>query len=339
MSFKSTAIKAFNKANTITKLAYQYIKFCICFKHLPFSTFIRMKKIHSEYNIDYNALMSLNLLSKPNNYYDNNEYLERCAEINSWEARDLLSNKTILYKRCPQLLGRDVLILSEADTDDIREFIKRNPIFVGKRNYGKCGERFSVYDASSMSAEELITTIHNNKQKLLEGYIVQHHDIAKIYPFSVNTLRIHTVNNGNEIRSYLKPKMRFGCNGSVIDANGKESYRAVLNLDGTVDMAAKIDKCGLISKAILHDNTGVVFDDVHIPFVPEAVSLAITAAAYFPEAGFIGWDIAITEAGPVIVEGNAISGCFSTYQTINYLYHGCGLKNEIDEMLSFAENV
>lgn len=224
MSFKSTAIKAFNKANTITKLAYQYIKFCICFKHLPFSTFIRMKKIHSEYNIDYNALMSLNLLSKPNNYYDNNEYFERCAEINSWETRDLLSNKTILYKRCPQLLGRDVLILSEADTDDIKEFIKRNPIFVGKRNYGKCGERFSVYDASSMSVEELITTIHNNNQKLLEGYIVQHHDIA------------------------------------------------------------------------------------------------------------------ITEAGPVIVEGNAISGCFSTYQTINYLYHGCGLKKAIDEMLSFAEN-
>jgi hypothetical protein len=46
--------------------------------------------------------------------------------------------------------------------------------------------------------------------------------------------------------------------------------------------------------------------------------------------------VAIREDGPVLIEGNGCSGCFDTYQRISHLYHGCGMKKEIQEMLAFA---
>lgn len=41
-----------------------------------------------------------------------------------------------------------------------------------------------------------------------------------------------------------------------------------------------------------------------MPHWPEVRDLALRAAAAFPWVRFVGWDIAISEGGPVLVEGN-----------------------------------
>ena len=314
-----------------------YAVFCITDRHLPVSTFMKLKRLKTMYGFGYYPAMNLNLLEKPVNYYNMTEYIDRSLRLSSKSVRELFNDKTVLFKRCPEFLGRDILILEEAEKEDIIAFMQKNPRFVGKLNHGNFGEKFSVYDVDPEKYEETIPLFAKNKQELLEGYIYQHEELAKIYPGSVNTLRIHTVNNGNEIRSYLLPKLRIGCDGSTLDANGDASYRAIVNYDGTLQMPVYINKNNKVLKAERHHNTGVIFSEIRIPFVKEAVELAKTAASYFPEAKFTGWDIAITEKGPVIVEGNGISGCFATYQTINYIYNGQGLGKEIDEMFSFAE--
>jgi len=52
------------------------------------------------------------------------------------------------------------------------------------------------------------------------------------------------------------------------------------------------------------------FTGVRLPFWQEAVQLAEAAARAFPEAHSVGWDIAFTEDGPYIVEGNVAWGPF-----------------------------
>ena len=42
-----------------------------------------------------------------------------------------------------------------------------------------------------------------------------------------------------------------------------------------------------------------------LPHWPDAIDVALRAAGVFPWARSIGWDIAITDRGPVLVEGNA----------------------------------
>jgi hypothetical protein len=49
---------------------------------------------------------------------------------------------------------------------------------------------------------------------------------------------------------------------------------------------------------------GAEFSGMQLPFWEEAKSVALRAAAAFPWSRCIGWDVAITPAGPLLVEGN-----------------------------------
>ena len=48
----------------------------------------------------------------------------------------------------------------------------------------------------------------------------------------------------------------------------------------------------------------IKFDTVKVPYVKEAFDMALEAALVVPELRYVGWDIAITEDGPVFIEGN-----------------------------------
>jgi glutathione synthase/RimK-type ligase-like ATP-grasp enzyme len=92
----------------------------------------------------------------------------------------------------------------------------------------------------------------------------------------------------------------------------------------------------IVKKADYHKDTGKRFSEVKIPFMEELYELVKEAADRCPETPYIGWDVAISQNGPVLIEGNGCSGCFNTAQAINNIYHGRGLKKEIMEMLGFA---
>ena len=50
----------------------------------------------------------------------------------------------------------------------------------------------------------------------------------------------------------------------------------------------------------------VVFKDYEIPFFREAVDLALELHTKMYRCHSVGWDIAITEKGPVFIEGNGL---------------------------------
>ena len=313
------------------------VKYCIIHKLPVFATFQKFWKLWKEEQAAPHFIMQTGYLEHPESFYLPESYYKRALEVNSMAACDLLDNKTVLYKRCPKLLGRECLVLSECTESEITDFMKRHIRFVGKRNYGSVGRQFASYDTSVMSLDKIRKEIRKNRQLLLEEYIDQHEVISRIYPHCVNTLRIHTVNNGKEIHNFLDTLLRVGCNNAALDVNETTGcYRLMLNPDGTIAKSVYINSFGWIKKAVKHHNTGVSFEQIKVPYVMEAIDLAKEAAGYFPEVPYIGWDIAITPDGPVVVEGNAVSGAMITYQLIHNLYHGTGLRKEIDEMLDFC---
>ena len=75
-----------------------------------------------------------------------------------------------------------------------------------------------------------------------------------------------------------------------------------LNEDGTP--ACKfIDDAGAIFDK--HPLTGLEFNKIKkIPYVKESFEMVKEAALLIPEIRYIGWDVAITEDGPVVIEAN-----------------------------------
>ena len=53
-----------------------------------------------------------------------------------------------------------------------------------------------------------------------------------------------------------------------------------------------------------HPDTDLRFKGIEIPFWDRCCRLCLQAAGLFPQLPLVGWDLAITPEGPVIMEGN-----------------------------------
>ncbi len=317
--------------------------FIYCLKHeLPFARTRRdMKSLRINENVSAYTLMGLDYMITNREVNDtfmfHREYIERALEINTLDNLWALRDKAEFYRRCPQFLGRECLDVTTASPAEVEDFLKRHKRFVGKMNFGLRAKSFCVYDAPGMTPEQLRKNMERLNQTLLEGYIVQHKTLMDIHPSSVNTVRIHTMNNGSEVKMFLKPMLRTGCDGSRVDTNAEnDSYRTLIEDDGSLSHITYIDRLGRCKKAVMHRTSKVRFSDVRIPYMPEAVQLVRSAAVYFPELPYISWDVAITPQGPVIVEGNSISGATGLYQQMVYLHEKHGIRRQLLDMFDYG---
>lgn len=83
---------------------------------------------------------------------------------------------------------------------------------------------------------------------------------------------------------------------------------------------------------IVHPETGIHFKGFQIPMWYEVLKILERAAARVPQIGYVGWDVAITEDGPVIIEGNNDGG-YVGYQLAD-LCNGHGQKEVYQKFLS-----
>ena len=125
-----------------------------------------------------------------------------------------------------------------------------------------------------------------------------------IFSETVNTLRIITyIKNGDII--FIKGTLKVGQEPNVIVDNVAKGGIGI-NLDlktGTLGFGYTSYKNGFIEYRA-HPKTNYKFFGKTSPFLDEVKDLAVTAHRYFPTFKIIGWDIAITENGPTLVEGN-----------------------------------
>lgn len=70
---------------------------------------------------------------------------------------------------------------------------------------------------------------------------------------------------------------------------------------GSLKKVAK-DKYG--NRYFKHPKTNWAFDEARLPFWNEIIETVIKAAKVLSEVRLIGWDIALTDEGPLILEAN-----------------------------------
>lgn len=154
--------------------------------------------------------------------------------------------------------------------------------------------------------DNMIFQIKTWGRGMIEDRIIQHRDLENIYYKSVNSLRIITVlskEGKNGIR-LLGAFLRIGAAGNSVD-----NY-AVGGLIINVRPDGKLEKYGYIrpeygnAETAVHPDTGIVLENFSVPFFKEAVDLCIKIHGQLPGIYSIGWDVAITGEGPLIVEIN-----------------------------------
>ena len=230
----------------------------------------------------------------------NNEYVRLLNPREHWH---LLEDKVEFLKRFDGFHGRDWIDLREVDRAGFEQFCEEHPRVVAKPLDGTCGRGIEFIETGTRIVG-LYDMLREGKQYLVEEFIVQHPDISRIYPLSVNTLRLVTISRGGKVRLVFS-SMRIG-NGKRVD-NLNSGGMAVLVDEETGKICTPgADKDG---KAYFqHPMTGVDLIGCEIPMYREAVDLVKKAALHIPELGYIGWDVAITEERPVMIEANHFPG-------------------------------
>lgn len=168
------------------------------------------------------------------------------------------------------------------------------------------------------------------KDYLIQKEVKQSKTISKIYPYSVNTIRIMTLFFENEV-SVLSAVLRFGNNKSVIDNQAAGGISSGINKEGFLNNFA-VDKFG--NKYFKHPYTNSKFEGIRIPNYEKVIDFVSTAHIKFPYFRLISWDIALNEYNePIFLEMNLKS------QEINFhqMNNGPLFKEKTLKILAFCK--
>ena len=220
-------------------------------------------------------------------------------------------DKITFNKVFREYIGRDFLDLRTAGPEEFAAFMEKNrgrKIFAKPNaDYGGHGiECFTVDD--DLDFEERRKKCLENGQYLVEEAIIQHEEINRMCPFAVNTFRIVSLVKDN-VPYILENAMRTNSDESV--ALSCDDVFMRLSPDGRV-VSNVVDD--LMNTYDDHPVTGVPFSEMRIPYVREAYEMIERAAMEVPEVRYVGWDVAIAENGPVIIEGNQ----YPSYGLVQY---------------------
>ncbi len=240
----------------------------------------------------------------------NNEIVKRFNDKSKFYIFD---NKEEMYKKFNNFLKRDWMIIDKKELDKFINFFKTHNTIIVKPVDGEGGkgvEKFIYSDEEE--AKRIFYNLLDNNQTLVEECIKQHDKMDELYGKSVNSLRMFTFyKNGKSY--FLQAILKIG-NGGVVDNFSSGGMYTYINEEGYVFVEA-IDRNDNIYYE--HPISKQKIVGFKIPLFEEAVEMVKEAAKVVPEIGYVGWDVAITEKGPLIIEGNCFPGVFQVKPSLS----------------------
>ncbi len=177
--------------------------------------------------------------------------------------------------------------------------------------------RFDAYDASSdrltlaggrtLTVAELYDEIQTNfsGNYLFQECLTPHPDINRICQGGLPTVRVVTLNDENGPQ-FFRACIKLTAKGNVADNFWREG-NLLAPVDGDTGLMGKAatamgPKGSYVSS---HPTTGEAIEGIAVPDWEKALEAALAAARLMPSAAMLGFDVAICDNGPVLVEANS----------------------------------
>lgn len=243
------------------------------------------------------------------NHKQRNTYMTRLRSkkfimfMNDHDYAHVFDNKNEFNEKFKEYIGRECIDLETASEEEVKNFFNtRNKIFAKMKDLS-CGLGCELLKTEDFKdAEAFLEYVKEKKFATIEDVIENHPEIAKIYPFSVNTMRMITMIDGKGVPHCVYSVFKMGINGRVVDNYG---------IHGPVDLEtgeflypahSGDTTAGKHFTEHPYSNTPLI--GYRVPFMKEAVEMVKKAALEVPQMRYVGWDVAITPNGPAIIEGN-----------------------------------
>ncbi len=248
---------------------------------------------------------------------------KRCNETS---ATVVFRNKMQFYSYFSAYMNRKVCLTNEKLSSEEIRSLGRKIIF--KPLEGSQGFGIRVIEPDNYTDTELLSEIRRLPKGVLEEWIIQHDDMNQFCASAVNIIRVVTGRKNEDFRmlastlAVAKEKEYANASGDAIFANVDVNSGMVIS-DGC-------DYDEVIYEE--HPITKVKFKGFRIPYWNRIYQMLREATTVMTNVGYVGWDIAITPNGPVIIEGNNDPG-YEWMQLRMINPSGIGKKKEYEFLL------
>ncbi len=260
---------------------------------------------------DYNLFEMYNLNEKQRKTYltrrRNNDLIKK---YNKPEAFDVLENKEKFNEEFNEYLHRSWIRVREDNFDDVKKWINKYKRFLAKPIYGGCGHGIEKLEPEDLKDKKEIDKFLERWAKDEEGYIleeivIQNDEVSKVYPCSINTIRVVTILKEGKpfvVQTYA----RIGNEGRFVDNFNSGGMTVPIDVKTGIILDKAIDKNKILYDT--HPYTGYKIKGFKYPYWEEVIEMAKSLALKIPDMGYVGWDIALSKEGPVIIEANEYPG-------------------------------
>ena len=288
---------------------------------------------------------TIRYLASPNNYkkfkfyelkankrktYLTNGYSENIIKkYNDNNYRDIFEDKSLFAQKFNKFFRREWLNIKDMNYDEFKHFISSKEKVIYKPVDSAQANGIEVIKINKYKdIKEIYEYLKGKANGILEEWIIQHENISKIYPKAVNCLRVITIlenNKCNIVSAYFAM-----ANADEIANLATGDLVAYIDLDNGILNTDASNFTGKVFKE--HPISGVKIKGFQIPYWKEVCNMLEEASKVVPEVGYVGWDIAITPDGPLIIEGNTSPG-YVYFQVPELLNDRIGIKENYKEFL------
>ena len=256
------------------------------------------------YYDDFNGKMTCRVINQDKFYFY--LFLSRLG-IRTPKVFFFVKNKCILYHDEYYKIDKTKSVreqLKSIFAYDMDAFAKPSNGMLGKGIFRILIKDGIVYVNGEENDVDVLIDLVLSADYVVQERILQHDRMSALCPSSVNTIRLQTVmdNYGNVIP--FGAGVRIGRMGSLVD-----NWALGGVFVGIDSETGKLKDKGILkpkygTKVIEHPDTHIRFQGYCIPYYKEAENMAVELHKVMYRSHSIGWDIAVTENGPIIIEGN-----------------------------------
>ena len=252
---------------------------------------------------------------------------------NPWDDMDLFMDKAKTYQRFQKYYGRTLFVFDKnTNYKAFKEFISQKQKIVKKNPRESCGRSVELLEIGN--EEKLHHELYNGLKAelkkvnslVLEEVVSQHLDMAKYNASSVNTIRCITLKtkSGEIIVPFCF--MKVGRNGSFVDNGGAGGLLVGIDEKTGQLNSDAIDEAGKRYK--FHPDTGAQFMGEWLPEWEKMISICKEMASELETIKWVGWDMAYTDKGWIVIEGNGATEIIGPQST-----SGKGVRKKMEQLM------
>lgn len=200
---------------------------------------------------------------------------------------------------------RDFIVPTQDNYEDFEKFLNTHDMFMSKPYDGLGGADVKKEYTKDIKNRKEYFEYSIKNRIFLEELVVQHPEMNKLCDKSVNTMRIMTFNNHGK-SEIIWMGLRVGNGINAIDNFHAKGMAVNIDMKTGKLLGNAIDKD--LNDYLEHPVSHIKFDGFQIPCFEEAKKMVLEASLESDKILVVGWDVAISDKGPVIIEGNRRPG-------------------------------